>query len=580
MTLLLLLATCVLPDIPADTCRDALLDEVVVTATRTPRSLKDVPVLTRLITEADIGKADATDIRDLLTQEIPGLEFGYAMGQETTLSINGFGGNSVLFLVDSERLAGETIDNIDYSRLNLKNIGRVEIVKGAASSVYGANAVCGVVNLITKESALPWELTLDSRYDSFGHTWRSGADLNLSRGRWTSHTSLQHSSAETVRLADAFDTESMIHEVYGGTVLDLKERLTFRAADNLRFIARGGCFGRTSNRPNHVDRYTDYSAGIRGIWIPSPGHSLEISYSYDRYDKARLVSGKRTHDHDYSNRQHIAHVMYSGSRGAFDLTAGTDYMHDFLASYQFADNSAHRQTTFDAYAQLDWKPLEWLDMVLGVRDDYFSASRLNALTARLAALVKLRPLSLRASYAGGFRAPSLKEMYMCFDMAGIQMIYGNPDLKPERSHNFNLSLERNGNVSGNIAGGAYSVAVSCFHTYYDSRITTAEYPEAVDGQPAAIYTNERSVSATGVDVNARYAFRWGFGVSASYNFLHLAGNTVDSSFSPPRPHSATWRIDFDRRFNDNYAIYAAISGRYLSEPDCTCKSDQAYSELI
>lgn len=168
-------------------------------------------------------------------------------------------------------------------------------------------------------------------------------------------------------------------------------------------------------------------------------------------------------------------------------------------------------------------------------------------------------------------------MYMCFDMAGIQMIYGNPDLKPERSHNFNLSLERNGNVSGNIAGGAYSVAVSCFHTYYDSRITTAEYPEAVDGQPAAIYTNERSVSATGVDVNARYAFRWGFGVSASYNFLHLAGNTVDSSFSPPRPHSATWRIDFDRRFNDNYAIYAAISGRYLSEPDCTCKSDQAYS---
>lgn len=56
-----------------------------------------------------------------------------------------------------------------------------------------------------------------------------------------------------------------------------------------------------------------------------------------------------------------------------------------------------------------------------------------------------------------------------------------------------------------------------------------------------------------------------------------AGNTVDSSFSPPRPHSATWRIDFDRRFNDNYAIYAAISGRYLSEPDCTCKSDQAYS---
>lgn len=128
------------------------LDQVVVTATRTPKALKDAPVVTRLITANDIKIADATNIQDLLTEQMPGLEFGYAMNQETSLNMNGFGGNAVLFLVDGERLAGETMDNVDYSRLSLDNVGRIEIVKGAASALYGANAVAGVVNIISRET--------------------------------------------------------------------------------------------------------------------------------------------------------------------------------------------------------------------------------------------------------------------------------------------------------------------------------------------------------------------------------------------------------------------------------------------
>ena len=93
------------------------LEEVVVTATRTPKALKDVPVVTRLISSDDIKKADATNIHDLLTEELPGLEFSYAMSQETSLNMNGFGGKAILFLVDGERLAGETMDKVDFNRL-------------------------------------------------------------------------------------------------------------------------------------------------------------------------------------------------------------------------------------------------------------------------------------------------------------------------------------------------------------------------------------------------------------------------------------------------------------------------------
>ena len=119
----------------AQSIRDSVeLEPVVVTASHSPKALKDAPVVTRLITLHDIKIADATNIQDLLTQEIPGLEFGLAMSQETSLNMSGFGGNAVLFLVDGERMAGETMDNVDYNRLNLDNVGRIEIVKGADGS--------------------------------------------------------------------------------------------------------------------------------------------------------------------------------------------------------------------------------------------------------------------------------------------------------------------------------------------------------------------------------------------------------------------------------------------------------------
>lgn len=150
------------------------LDAVVVTGTLTPKPLKSVPVITRLITSADIRRSDATNIGDLLQSELPGIEFSYSMNQQTSLNMQGFGGNSVLFLVDGERLAGETLDNIDYARLNLDNVARVEIVKGAASSLYGSNAVGGVVNLISKIPDEPVAANVNVRFE---HTEADGMAL-------------------------------------------------------------------------------------------------------------------------------------------------------------------------------------------------------------------------------------------------------------------------------------------------------------------------------------------------------------------------------------------------------------------
>lgn len=557
--------------------KDTSLDEIVVTATRTPKTLKDVPVVTRVISGDEIAKVDATNIQDLLTEEIPGLEFGFAMNQETSLNMSGFGGNAVLFLVDGERLAGETMDNVDYNRLNLGDIGRVEIVKGASSALYGANAVGGVVNLISKEHSEPWHVSLNGRYKSFGNEWRASGEASFNTAKWNSSTSLLYTTSETVQLTDPFDMKSNIHQVYGGSVLNAKERLIFRASDRMKFIARGGYFSRISNRTLYDDHYHDYSGGLRSIWDMSKDRNLEISYSYDQYDKSRFVDGRRTHDHDYTNRQNIARALYTQFWGANGLSAGADYMHDYLSTYQFAGNTAHSQTSVDAFLQFDYNPLSWLNVIASVRDDYFSASDKNAVTSRLAAMFKLKPLSIRASYSGGFRAPTLKEMYMNFDMAGIMMIYGNPDLKPERSHNMNVAFERNGMVRGSFIEGSYSVTLSAYHNYYESRITIEDFPATGDLEAGSRYTNEDGVKVMGLDFNARYTTLFGLGASVSYNYLHTKGRSIDSQYTQPRPHSATWRLEYDHRFGKNYSLYASISGRYLSRPESDTPTDGAYS---
>jgi len=560
------------------------LDQVVVTATRTPKALKDAPVVTRLITANDIKIADATNIQDLLTEQMPGLEFGYAMNQETSLNMNGFGGNAVLFLVDGERLAGETMDNVDYSRLNLDNVGRIEIVKGAASALYGANAVAGVVNIISRENSEPWTANVNTRYNDFNKEWRHGGSFSFNAGKWNSQTSIQRTTSDEVQLTSPFDTESNILHIYGGETFNVKERLTYKFSDKVKLIGRGGYFNRISKRSNYDDHYMDYSAGLKTVMNLSENDNLEISYGFDQYDKARYVNDERTHDHDYTNRQNTIRALYSHIFGKNTLTVGADFLNDYLTTYQFEDNESKNQNSCDAFAQFDYNPLQWLNIVASLRHDYFSASSQHATTGRLALMTKWKGFSIRANYAGGFRAPTLKEMYMNFDMAGMQMIYGNPDLEPEKSNNFNLALEHSGRVkNAGFFTGQYSLTLMGYYNKYDKRITTGDYEDYTPGtgQPdvASRYCNEDGVEVSGIDFSAQYRSDMGLGVKLDYSYLHVGGRSVDSQFSQPRPHTATWRFDYDRQLCSFYRINAALSGRYLSAPDTNIKKHDSSYQL-
>ena len=306
-----------------------VLDEVVVTGTRTPKLVTNSPILTRVISSSDIRKSDATNISDLLQTELPGIVFSYSMNQQVSLNMQGFGGNSVLFLVDGERLAGETLDNVDYDRLNLNNAGKIEIVKGAASSLYGSNAVGGVVNIISREVSEPWTLNINGRYGKH-NSQRYGAVFSVNKWKINSSTSAQFTSIDSYNMKNEGDYSTY----YGNKTWNINERLTIKPINALKIIARAGYFFRERNsQVSTHDRYRDFSCGLRGVYEFSPGTNLELSYSFDQYDKSDYILLTRKDVRDYSNVQNIGKVVFNHTFGGnYILTVGGDVMRDYLMS--------------------------------------------------------------------------------------------------------------------------------------------------------------------------------------------------------------------------------------------------------
>lgn len=525
------------------------MEAVVVTGTRTPKLLKNSPVVTRMITADDIRKTDATDIRDLLETELPGIEFSYSMNQQVSINMQGFGGMSVLFLVDGERLAGETLDNVDYSRLNLDNIERIEIVKGAASSLYGSNAVGGVVNIITKKATEPWSVNLNTRWGKYKEQ-RQGGSLGFRTGKFNSMTHFQYASVDSYELG-----EGDYSKLYGNHSYHLNEHLVYKASEKMHLTAQGGYFFRERDyQPAQKDRYRDFNGGLKMNYMPhDEKNNLEVGYNFDQYDKSNYYPLKERDIREYSNRQHSGRLVYHHFFGEKNtLTVGGDYLNDYLMSYQFTDNGSYTRSVADIFVQNDWNLTDRWNMIMGIRWDYDSQLDKIYGSPKLSVMYKIRSCALRASFAGGFRAPTLKEMYMNFNMANIFMIYGNPDLRPETSHNFTLSAEIMKSRCNFTVTGHYNRVEDRIHTVWNEELKGMQY------------INTEEVKILAVDANFSVKYPCGLGAKISYAYTHeyLGENVVKTSDT--RPHTAAMRLEYGKIFK-NYTFNLALSGRMMSE---------------
>ena len=453
----------------------------------------------------------------------------------------------MLFLVDGERMAGETLDNIDYNRLNLDNVERVEIVKGAASSLYGSNAIGGVVNIITREPAEPWSVSMNTRYSTLGQKVGS-ISAGFRAGRLSGLTNAQYVQSDSISLKNDGDYS----KVYGSWNYNVKQQLVYRPLDRLKITGKAGYYFRQRDAsPDVKDNYRDFSGSLKAEYDFAESDNLTLGYAFDQYDKSNyMVAGSRD-VREYSNVQHNVRAMYTHSFGKSDnLVFGGDFMRDYLMSYQFSDG-AKAQYTGDLFAQLDWSPTDRLNFVSGLRFDYFSDRNLFHASPKLGVMYKISNCSVRASYAGGFRAPTLKEMYMNFNMANIFMIYGNPDLEAEERHNFSLSAE--------YMTRRHHLTLTGYWNLVDNRITTA-WSDALKGQ---LYTNMAPLQVAGFDLNFSAAYDFGLKYRISYTFTHEKIEKGQPMTSSTRPHSATVKIEYGKDWR-TYGFDIALTGRVMS----------------
>lgn len=534
------------------------LNEVVITGSLTEKPLKEVPVLTRVISQKEIQALNPMSIETLLQYELPGLQIGFnSMSQLPEITYQGMGGEYILFLIDGERVSGEGADhNVDFTRFNVDDIERIEIIKGSQSTIYGSNALGGVINIITKNADRPFTGNINARYAG-----SNGQKYTLSSGirkdRLSSYTSLTWRTKDSYTIEDTEGKTTVVTSpdgetvntgdpqyttVYGYNIWDLTQKLGYTCNERLSTELKGSFYHNKRDirtGKNYQDFFIDYTLSGKVKYLPAENQQITLSYLFDSYKKNKdyFKSGKT--DTDYHNKTQTPRVDYTGTFGAHTVSAGFEGNLEYLKHYFMKDTSSVSMQTYALYLQEDWKVTERLNVVAGVRADYHRKYHLHVTPKLSLMYTPWDCLTLRAGYSQGFRSPSLKELYQEYDMGGLgwMMLYGNPNLKPETSNQYALSAE--------FTKGGLNMSVSATHNRFKNRITLQSLN---DGTSDSRYENAERARTTGIETIVRYRWAFGLTLTGSYAYTDDYEEVEGLNTSSVRPHTATFSALFTRKF--------------------------------
>lgn len=456
-----------------------LLNEVVVTGTGTEHYLKDAPVQTEVITAKALEQYQARSIEDLLSGLSPSLRFHDGdMGSH--MQLNGLNNDYILIMINGKRMNGDVGGQNDLNQLNPANIERIEIVKGAASSLYGSDAIAGVINIITKRSREKMELTNTTRVGEHGDI-RQSMSFGFNHGKLKSITGLNFRHTDGWRNTDLqWDQNQLKPGTTSLTVnrssnYTLSENLEWQVNRKLNLTAEGTYYERWVMRSHGKWKYQandfyyrNYTLAVGGKYKLGDRNYLTADLTYGRYGYFYDYKLNEYTDYYLDNDRHKHVTFYAGQRikqsiqkqllsqvkGVFYLgdnhiiNAGMEYQYNHLESPHHIEGDNASVYTLAAYAQEEWTATENFVLTAGVRGTLYKETGVN-LSPKVSALYKIGDnFNLRASYALGYKAPTVKELYYNYSAvlgAGALTAYhGNTDLKAQTSQYASAGIEYTG----------------------------------------------------------------------------------------------------------------------------------------
>ena len=503
----------------------SLLDDVVVTANRSAQSADRVGQSVTVLTTADIQSSQTVVVSDILART-PGVTVSRngGVGSVTAVRIRGAESDQTVAVVDGVKLndPSGTGGGYNFGNLLIGDVARIEVLRGAQSTLWGSQAIGGVVNIVTAEPTRPFQASLDAEAGSRGTTYLRGSVGGAGeRATWRLGASRYQTDGFS---AFARGTENDGYENFGlsgraniriveGVSVDLRAVYSDGDVDVDGFPAPLFAFGDTRETSSTKELVT--YAGLN-FDLFDGRLSNRVAYGYTRTDRQNQAGSAVTFEAEGLNRRYEY-------QGVFDVREG--WTATFGAEHEDSEFSAApdaAEVGLDGvYAQLQAEVVDGLTLTGGVRrdeHDTFGGKTLGQ--AAVAWALNDGSTVLRASFGQGFKAPSLYQLYSQ---------YGNLALLPEEANGWDAGVEHH------LLDGALILSATYFSRETTNQIDFVSCSGTATPATAPLcfkngvrrfgyYSNIALTEADGVELAADYEIG-SFRVNANYTRTNTENRT-------------------------------------------------------
>ena len=580
------------------------LNPVVVTGSGHHQRLKSTATPVHVLSSREIREQGIATFEDAMVRMLPQVSMApSSMG--TFLRLNGLGNKYILILINGQKLSGDISNNVDLSRINMARVKRIEVLDGAASSLYGSDAIGGVINIITDQpTSQVCSVTNTTTVSGEGKLTES-VNLDIYKKGFGSYTTYTHDRADSYQTfteeydkGSATETHPTIAPLFTGYRSHLlSQKFTFTPSSHLAFNAGIDYNHKTTDRPNtHPDivggtdyemRYKTLRWNAGGIYKFNARNSLQADVTVDRfrYGKEYDVATKTYQVGDYVQSKKQRNIEQQ-LKGIFQLLpggttiVGTDWRLDKLvATSGNINREAYNLAYYAQHEQLFAIGRGTVKATLGTRYDYHQ-NFTNHFSPKASLMYSQGAINLRATYSGGFRAQGLDELfyhYFSVNRGKAQIIFGNHDLAPETSQYVALNAEYRSKILA-VSLTAYLNSINDMVVRRDISVDAdalamlqKEFPEMTPDQAAklerySLYQNSDRGDVKGLQLNVSANIFEGFNLSANYAYTYARTKNGGEWTTMERSirNTATIAANYHRTWG-RYSLNVNLNGRLQSK---------------